>query len=457
MAAARLSLLVPALVLESALIGLAVLGPLRDRVVETIAVLIGTSAVYLISTALILKGSQCDGSRRRMQLAGILAFALLFRLTAWTIEPAFSDDLNRYRWEARVAIAGGSPYEATPDGPAWAALRDETHSRIPGLEFRAVYGPFTETVYRWAYQGITASGITKPGQQVFWLKAVSALFELGVLAGLYQLLLAARVPAARILIYAWCPLPVFEFWANGHNDTLLLCPLVWALWAGVKERWTLAFALLGVAIAAKVWPLALVPLFLGWGPRGPLRSRQSLIMLPVVGLFLAPYGTGLIRNIPFLSGFLGGWRNNDSLYGVLLWLWGGQYAAKYSAFAIVAAAAAWVTVRKWSLTRGSLAVIVTMLLVSANCHPWYLSWMLVLLPLHPSLWLLLWEALVPLAYQVLPAWEILGEWDGSAPLRWLVYGPVFAVLAWEAAARRRAAKKLAPRDGIGEAFFAFFV
>ncbi len=443
MTAARPSLLVPALVLESALIGLAVLAPLRNRVVETIAVLIGSSAVYLISTALILKDSQCEGRRSR-QLAVIFGFALLFRLTAWSIEPSFSDDLNRYRWEARVSIAGGNPYEATPGSAAWTALRDETYSRIPGRDFRAVYGPFTETAYRLALQVIAAAGVTAAVQQVSWLKAAAALFELGVQAGLYFLLRAAGAPSERILIYAWCPLPIFEFWVNGHNDTLLLCPLVWALWAGVKERWTLAFALLAVAIAAKIWPLALVPLFLGWSRRGPPRLKQSLILLPVVGLFLAPYGTGLIRNAPFLSGFLGGWRNNDSFYGVLLWLWGGQYMAKYSAFAILAAAAAWVTLRKWSLTRGSLAVIVTMLLVSANCHPWYLSWMVILLPLHPSLGLLMWEALAPLAYQSLPAWEILGEWNGSAPGRWLVYGPVFAVLIWEAAVRRRAAQKPAP-------------
>jgi hypothetical protein len=45
--------------------------------------------------------------------------------------------------------------------------------------------------------------------------------------------------------------------------------------------------------------------------------------------------------------------------------------------------------------------------------------------------LLTWTGLIPLGYQVLPAWEILGEWHGSTPMRWFIYVPVFTILAWE--------------------------
>ncbi|MBL8232340.1 MAG: hypothetical protein JNL98_27840 [Bryobacterales bacterium] len=355
----------------------------------------------------------------------ILLPALIFRLTAWWLEPSFTDDLYRYRWESRLQLAGGNPYAMPPKDPSVAGLRDETYARIPGHDFRAVYGPLTEHVYREAFRLIQYS-TGDPARQIFWLKLPSAVFELGLMAGLWGLLGALGIARERILIYAWAPLPIFEFWGNGHNDTLALCALVLALLAAVKHRWTLAFLTLGLSAAAKIWPLGLVPLF--WRPS---RWRESLV-LPVAGILLMlPFGEGLLSNVRFLSGFLGGWRNNDSLYGLLLWATGDQYLAKYLAFALVFGAILLAVVQSMSLTKGTLLVTTVMLLVSANCHPWYVTWLLPMLVFHPSLALLAWSGLIPLAYRVLPAWQLLGEWNGSTPMRWLVYGPVFALLAWE--------------------------
>jgi len=143
-----------------------------------------------------------------------------------------------------------------------------------------------------------------------------------------------------------------------------------------------------------------------------------------------------------MSGFLGGWRNNDSLHGLLLWMTGDVYRAKYLAFGVVAAAAIAVSLLKWPLEKASLAVIAIMLIVSSNVHPWYLTWLLPMLAFYPVPALLLWTALVPLAYHVLIRWLELGEWQGSTPLRWWIYGPVYAMLLLGWLARRQRMMKL---------------
>ncbi|MBI3683725.1 MAG: hypothetical protein HY235_25405, partial [Acidobacteria bacterium] len=164
-----LRLTLPALLLESGLLWLLALRPLQDRAVSAIAILLGTSAVYLISAWLILKETQ--STRRR---AGwVLGWAILFRLTAWPLEPAFTDDVYRYRWESRLQEAGGNPYEAAPSDPGWARLRDVTYPRISGRDFRAVYGPLTEMVYHWTYRAI-ARFTEDPFRQCFWLKLPAA-------------------------------------------------------------------------------------------------------------------------------------------------------------------------------------------------------------------------------------------------------------------------------------------
>jgi hypothetical protein len=143
-----------------------------------------------------------------------------------------------------------------------------------------------------------------------------------------------------------------------------------------------------------------------------------------------------------MSGFMGGWRNNDSLYGLILWAAKDVYRAKYAAFAVVAAAVTILTLRVMPLERASLWAIAVMLMVSANCHPWYLTWLLPLLVLFPVPGLLLWTALVPLAYSAVVSWIALGEWQGSNVFRWFEYAPVYALLtgswlvSWLRARRR---------------------
>lgn len=144
-----------------------------------------------------------------------------------------------------------------------------------------------------------------------------------------------------------------------------------------------------------------------------------------------PFVTNVAENIQFMSGFVGGWRNNDSLFGFLLYMTGDLYRAKYLAFALIGCAALWLATRDWPLERIALWTIVVTLLVSANCHPWYLTWILPLLALYPHPLLLLWVSLVPLAYGVQIGWKTLGVWEGSTPERWWIYVPVFGLMLWE--------------------------
>jgi uncharacterized membrane protein len=137
-----------------------------------------------------------------------------------------------------------------------------------------------------------------------------------MLADLAVLLLLARWMPGRWLIYAWSPLPVLEFWGQGHNDALVVLFLVLALY-GRESR---AGMWLGFAAAVKWWPLALLAAF---QRQGRVNWRDYVVAPAVVLVLLSWYLPGLPwANAQFLSGFLGGWRNNDSVYGVLLWLVG---------------------------------------------------------------------------------------------------------------------------------------
>jgi hypothetical protein len=91
-----------------------------------------------------------------------------------------------------------------------------------------------------------------------------------------------------------------------------------------------------------------------------------------------------------------------------------------------------------------------MLAVSANVHPWYLSWLLPFLVRQPVPGLLLWMALMPLAYESVIWWHMLGQWTQSPEVRWWIYLPVATMLAvswWLRPAPRITAPRLTSDAG----------
>jgi hypothetical protein len=233
----------------------------------------------------------------------------------------------------------------------------------------------------------------------------------------------------RVLLYAWCPLPVLEFWATGHNDSFPILFTALAFVAAARERWTWSFAALSLAAAAKLWPLLLFPVFIGWTNGRPARWFQWWITVPIMGLLAMPYWSDVWENARVLTGFLGGWRNNDSLFGILLWAATDIYLAKKIAFGIVCGTALFVTLLRLPLERAALWILTVTLMVASNCHPWYLTWILPLLAFIPVPALLLWTTLIPLAYVSVINWSLLGQWHGSGEFRWFQYVPVYGLLA----------------------------
>ena len=153
-------------------------------------------------------------------------------------------------------------------------------------------------------------------------------------------------------------------------------------------------------------------------------------LLPVVGFGWAYWGN-VAENAQFMTGFVGGWRNNDSLFGLIAWLIPDPQFAKYTAFGMLGLAALWSALRDWPIERRVMYTLVALLLFSANVHVWYLTWLAALLPFVPSAAVLCWVAGVPLFHAAAIGYHQTGVWNTHTLWRWAVYAPVFALLVWE--------------------------
>jgi hypothetical protein len=359
--------------------------------------------------------------------------ALAARVLFLTQGPVLSEDLFRYRWEGRVQASGMNPYFFTPTDPETAFLRDETSPRVTGWNVRAGYGPLWEII---EWQAFRLAAWVEPrnvARQLLWMKLPSLAGDLCLLGLLLALLRSQALPWPRVLVWAWCPLAWVEFWGEGHMDSLLVALVVAALLAARRERWALAALFLTAGGLIKWWPFLLIPIFALNAVRcwSGVRWRVFFAGLPLTAIAVWPYATLSSelwsRNAAYMAGFLGGWRNNDSLFGVIWYLSGqnGDIAKRISLVALgllVLAACLW----RAPLERVMLGFVAGMLLLSANVHPWYMAWMAPLLAVEPSVAGFVWVALMPLAYAVLAEYRTSGVWQGSTQWRWLIYLPVFA-------------------------------
>ena len=253
------------------------------RTVAYVAWTVAAGALYAAAVALVLR-AQAPGRRT---LAVVLLLAAAMRLVTILPPPLLSTDVYRYVWDGRVQAAGVNPYLHLPAAPELLALRDGEAGPAaiyPNIN-RAYYAP---TIYPPAAQAIFAAVALAwpggPGTGIWGLKAAMLAFDvLAADAGLL-LLRAAGLPSARVLVYAWNPLVVWEFAGGAHIDAAAAGLSALAILAAVRLRPALAGAALGLAVLCKLLPAALFPaLWRRW------YLRTSLACAAVIALGYACY------------------------------------------------------------------------------------------------------------------------------------------------------------------------
>lgn len=216
-------------------------------------------------------------------------------------------------------------------------------------------------------------------------------FELLAMAAVLRLLDLARLPRARLLIYAWNPLAVWSFAGNGHVDAAAIGFVALALLARGLRRDGLAGALLAGAILVKFLPAAITPaLWRRWDWRLPAACAAVIVACYA---FYADVGSGVL-------GFLPAYGEEEGLRGGGggIWLLAGleridalpsNAAAVYYALtaAGLLAVAASITLRGRATAdpaedvvrfcRNSMVLSTAAVCVISPHYPWYFVWLAV--------------------------------------------------------------------------------
>jgi hypothetical protein len=417
----------------AALLGLTLLGLARQRrddIDGFVAVALAQAAIYLLAVGLVW-----NAGRSRGALALIVAVAALLRLPVLLAPPYLSTDIYRYVWDGRVEAAGINPYRYIPVDPHLEKLRD---ARIFPRINRNNYAP---TIYPPAAEAIFFL-VTRVSQSLIAMKAAMVVFEALAMLLLLRLLDAAGLPRQRILVYAWHPLPIWEFAGSGHIDAAMIAFVVLALWGDRRgNRWLAGLALAGATLV-KLYPALLLPaLYRRWDWRMPATWAGATILayLPFIGV-----GWRVL-------GFLPGYANEEGFTagGAGFYPWSVLQTvpafAQLPALAYVAGAGAILVALAFAVAfarnpagegfAGAALLAGAFMFLLSPHYPWYFTWLIVFACFAP--WpSLLWLTNASLLLYLVPVGSHLVRSDHRLLAETAIYGP-FAALAVRDLWRRR--------------------
>jgi hypothetical protein len=262
--------------------------------------------------------------------------------------------------------------------------------------------------------GLLWSLIAAPTTYFAGDKIVLALAGFKILAGASALLCAWLIvrtvspvrPSDAIaagIFFLWNPLVLWEGVGNGHNDLVMMVPVLAALWAWTRKRDEVVIPLLVLAATIKYVPIVIIPLaaLAIWMRAGSWRARARVTIWSGIGTLIVV----AVAFFPFYD--IGAMRDSIEEQGqifltspaaVVLVLIGGRFGEETTKLwltrigdAIVAVAVVWQAVRiirtPTRLPRACYEVLfVFLLLATWNFRGWYVIWLVGVAAMLPLGW-----------------------------------------------------------------------
>lgn len=358
-------------------------------------------AAYSVVLARVWKAPR--PSRRQLAVSLILATAFRIPLTVPPVD--VRSDMVRYLWDGRAQRLGLNPYRVVPADPSLGFTHTAESRQMPSLRWGTPYPPGAQLFFRLV---VSLRDSTRAMQL-----ALVACDLLTILVVWRWLALTGRNEWLT-LAYAWHPLVVLEVAYSGHIDALGVLWIAAAAYWLTAQRRLLASVALVAAVATKLLPIVLIPLF--WRR---VRLRDALggaafgvvITLPFVIDGALPVGT--------LPNLIAGIRFNGPVFGAIAAIASPPWSAA-TAVGLGLFAAAWC---RWKLQISDGGAwswpMALALLCAPVVYPWYLLSLTPFLVSTATLPLTVWT------FSVLPVYIV---WDLSRQgAQWRVPVTVMAI------------------------------
>jgi len=266
-----------------------------DRITPFLHVWMISFLPYFAACAFVLSTKPLAGKWCWIELGIIVLGAFILRLMLLPLLPGLSHDSWRYLWDARVTLHGFSPYVYAPEDKALASLQNTilyTNSRFRNVP--TIYPPGAQAVFLLSYLLVPAN--------LYFLKGLFFIFDMLTCIALIVLLGRKGLDQRRVILYAWCPLPIIEFAIQGHVDVLTLTFTILAILAASYHSvrgYILTGFLIGLATLTKLYPILLLVVILPGGNDRDAPVMQRIIY-HYVPLLASCFATIIMGYMPYL-------------------------------------------------------------------------------------------------------------------------------------------------------------
>ncbi len=358
------------------------------------SVIIYAAAVWLILTQPV----------NRFTFPIILTVGIVCRLVTLFPDPTLSSDVYRYAWDGVVQHAHISPYRYVPGDPVLKFLREPNQDLFDNINRR----DYAHTIYPPAAQFLFYL-ITFINPTVTFMKTAMVLFEGLTMYAIVKLLHEFGLRREHALLYAWCPLLIWEIGSSGHLDSAAMAFISLALLARYRRMPVATGLFLGLAIMVKLYPLVLLPALF----------RRGEYKMPATVAAVIAFGYACYASVGMgVFGFLGGYVKEEGMEtGTRYFLLEATQRLRglhdistdtYLVFVALVFAAllvwCWRTCcnpRKPSAAQGlaktlglppdadflvpACAIALALMLLFSPHYPWYVAWLIPFFALAPSL------------------------------------------------------------------------
>jgi hypothetical protein len=347
---------------------------------------------------------------RRDIFIGLL-LAVLWQIPFLLKAPGSDDDIHRYLWDGRVQRLGYNPYVVVPSDPALAGLHTPETRTLNNPDVPSPYPAGAQLFFR---------GVTAMHESIFALKLAFVFCGWAIVLVLLDILRCSGEGAHWVLAYAWNPLLATEVAGSSHIDIVgVLLVLVSA--AALGRRWRTVGALaLGLAVAVKLLPIVLLPLY--WRR---VRGRDATLAAVVVGLLYVPFFKHGRIPIGSLGTYMQRFRFNDPVFAMLERVAAPELVVGLAVL-VGFVTAFWLRSKTSAWSSDAFAWPMAATLVCAPVvYPWYLLWLLPFVRSASTVPLILWTVSIIPTYYVwhlrtlgrpwlVPWWIMLLEYGSVA-------------------------------------------
>jgi hypothetical protein len=339
-----------------------------------------------------------------------LAQAAVWHVLFLQVPAGFDDDIHRYVWDGRVQRLGYNPYLVVPSDPAVAGLHTSETRTLNNPDLPSPYPAGAQLFFR---------AVTAIHESTFALRVAFVVCDLAIVLVLFDVLRCTRQRTHLVLAYAWNPLVVIEVAGSGHIDIVgALLLLVSA--AALVRRWrTVAAVAFGLAVAVKLLPIVLLPLY--WKR---VRARDAALAAAIVALLYVPFLNHGRIPTGSLGTYVQKWRFNGPVFATLERVITSQVAVGLAVL-VGFLTAIWMRRRPTDMSSEAFAwPMAASLLCAPVVYPWYLLWLMPFARSTATLPILIWTLSIIPTYYVWHLRTIGRPWSVPGWIMLLEYGSV---------------------------------